>query len=141
MDDTNPQAREMADESMVRTLTAQAEALWPPRPVSQGRRCPCWSLPRSRNRMAGTTKEAGQSTAAVRVFEAVYEDGVLKPLQDPGLADHHRFSVRVQELGEMGAADDLAAWHRVYAGLADDDLAAVEEIALDRSRFSRRQPE
>jgi len=91
--------------------------------------------------MAGTTKEAGQSTAAVRVFEAVYEDGVLKPLQDPGLADHHRFSVRVQELEEMGAADDLAAWHRVYAGLADDDLAAVEEIALDRSRFSRRQPE
>ncbi len=29
MDNTNPQAREMADESMVRTLTAQAEALWP----------------------------------------------------------------------------------------------------------------
>lgn len=27
--DRNPQAREMADESMVRTLSAQAEAIWP----------------------------------------------------------------------------------------------------------------
>src|SRR5215216_6764510 len=28
-DDLNPQAREMADESMVRTLAAQADAIWP----------------------------------------------------------------------------------------------------------------
>src|SRR5437762_8132770 len=28
-DPLNPQAREMADESMVRTLSAQAEAIWP----------------------------------------------------------------------------------------------------------------
>jgi SAM-dependent methyltransferase len=28
-DDLNPQAREMADESMVRTLSAQADAIWP----------------------------------------------------------------------------------------------------------------
>jgi ubiquinone/menaquinone biosynthesis C-methylase UbiE len=29
MDDLNPQAREMADESMVRNLAAQADAIWP----------------------------------------------------------------------------------------------------------------
>jgi predicted DNA-binding antitoxin AbrB/MazE fold protein len=91
--------------------------------------------------MAGTTKGTRQRAAAIRVFEAVYEDGVLKPLQDPGLPEHHRFSVQVQELGEMQAADDLAAWHRVYAGLSDEDIAEVEEIALDRSGFFRRQPE
>jgi hypothetical protein len=28
-DDLNPQAKEMADESMVRHLAAQAEAIWP----------------------------------------------------------------------------------------------------------------
>src|SRR5204863_4081718 len=28
-ENTNPQAKEMADESMVRTLAAQAEAIWP----------------------------------------------------------------------------------------------------------------
>jgi hypothetical protein len=39
------------------------------------------------------------------------------------------------------AAADLAAWQRVYAGLSDEDIAEVEKIALDRSRFLRRQPE
>ena len=28
-DDLNPQARQMADESMFRTLAAQAQAIWP----------------------------------------------------------------------------------------------------------------
>jgi predicted DNA-binding antitoxin AbrB/MazE fold protein len=91
--------------------------------------------------VAETTKGTGEHAAAIRVFEAVYEDGVLKPLQDPGLPEHHRFSVQVQELGEKRAADALAAWHRVYEGLSDEDIAEVEEVALDRSRFLRRQPE
>lgn len=86
-------------------------------------------------------KKTRQGASEIRVFEAVYEEGVLKPLQDPGLPEHRRFSVRVQEVGEKRAADDLAAWHRVYAGLSDEDIAEVEEIALDRSRFLRRQPE
>jgi predicted DNA-binding antitoxin AbrB/MazE fold protein len=86
-------------------------------------------------------KKTWQGAAGIRVFEAVYEDGVLKPLEDPGLPEHHRFSVRVQELGEQRAEDELAAWHRIYAGLSDEDVAAVEEIALDRSLFSRRHPE
>ena len=91
--------------------------------------------------MAGTTKGTRQRATRIRVFEAVYEDGVLKPLEDPGLPEHHRFSVRVQELGEMQADDDLAAWRRVYAGLSDEDIDEVEKIALDRSRFLRGQPE
>jgi len=91
--------------------------------------------------VAGTTKGTRQRATRIRVFEAVYEDGVLKPLEDPGLPEHHRFSVRVQELGEMQADDDLAAWRRVYAGLSDEDIDEVEKIALDRSRFLRGQPE
>jgi predicted DNA-binding antitoxin AbrB/MazE fold protein len=90
--------------------------------------------------VAETTKGTRQE-APIRVFEAVYEDGVLKPLQDPGLPEHHRFSVRVQELGEVQAAADLAAWHQVYAGLSSEDITTVEAIALDRSRFSRSRPE
>jgi len=86
-------------------------------------------------------KKTRQRATGIRVFEAVYEDGVLKPLEDPGLPEHHRFSVRVQELGEKRADDALAAWHRVYAGLSDEDIAEVEEIALDRSRFLGNQPE
>lgn len=77
----------------------------------------------------------------IRVFEAIYEDGVLKPVDDPGLPEHHRFSVQVQEVGEVSGTETLAAWHRIYEGLSDEDQAAVEIIALDRSRFSRSHPE
>lgn len=85
--------------------------------------------------MAVQTKNQG--TATLRVFEAVFEDGVLKPLQDPGLSEHHRFSVQVKELGGRDAESELAAWHEVYDGLSDDEIAEVETIAMDRSRFSR----
>ena len=77
--------------------------------------------------MAVQTKNQGTET--LRVFEAVFEDGVLKPLQDPGLSEHHRFSVQVKELGGRDA--------EVYDGLSDDEIAEVETIAMDRSRFSR----
>ncbi len=29
----------------------------------------------------------------------------------------------------------LEAWHQVYEGLSDDQIAELEAIALDRSRF------
>lgn len=79
--------------------------------------------------------------ARVRVFEALYEDGVLKPLKDPGLPEHRRFSVQVEELAATEASSELDAWHEVYEGLSEEDIAAVEAMALDRSRFSRNQPE
>lgn len=96
---------------------------------------------KDRNSVADSTMGRQQRPGAIRVFDAVYEDGVLKPLQDPGLPEHHRFSVQVQELGETQAAGELAAWHQVYEGLSEENLAAVEEIALDRSRFSSSRPE
>jgi predicted DNA-binding antitoxin AbrB/MazE fold protein len=89
--------------------------------------------------MATNTRK--KESATFRVFEAVFEDGVLKPLQDPGLAEHHRFSVQVQELGTGDPGSGLAAWHEVYDGLSEGDIAEVEAMALDRSRFSREDPE
>ena len=77
-----------------------------------------------------STMGSQQRPGAIRVFDAVYEDGVLKPLEDPGLPEHHRFSVQVQELGETRAAGELAAWHQVYEGLSEEDLAAVEDGLL-----------
>jgi predicted DNA-binding antitoxin AbrB/MazE fold protein len=87
------------------------------------------------------TKPRKKESATFRVFEAVFEDGVLRPLQDPGLAEHHRFAVQVQELGAGDPGSGLAAWHEVYEGLSEDDVAEVEAMALDRSRFSREDPE
>jgi predicted DNA-binding antitoxin AbrB/MazE fold protein len=91
--------------------------------------------------MAGTRIKKEGRSATVRVFEAVFEGGVLKPLQDPGLSEHHRFSVQVQELDGGGPQSELAAWHEVYEGLSEEEIASVETMAFDRSRFSREDPE
>ncbi len=72
-----------------------------------------------------------------RTLEAVYEGGVLKPLEDPGLEENQRvlLEIRTEPTEERSSA--IAAWHRVYEGLSEDEIAEVEAIALDRSRFSR----
>jgi predicted DNA-binding antitoxin AbrB/MazE fold protein len=71
----------------------------------------------------------------VRVLEAIYEDGVLKPLADPGLAEHQRVVVEIRPAEETGTGSPLEAWQQVYAGLSETDVAEVEAIALDRSHF------
>lgn len=85
----------------------------------------------------GSAKAKNDRPARVRVFEAVYENGVLKPLEDPGLPEHHRFSVQVEDLAMTDAMSELDAWHAVYEGFSEEDIATVEAMALDRSRFSR----
>lgn len=72
-----------------------------------------------------------------RILEAVYEGGVLKPLADPGLPEHQKVVVEVRLPSEATAESELEDWLSVYEGLSDADIAEVEAIALDRSRFSR----
>ncbi len=72
-----------------------------------------------------------------QVLQAVYEDGVLKPLGVLDLAEHQRVVVEVREPSEDDAEAKLAAWHQVYAGLSEQEIAEVEAIALDRSHFMR----
>jgi predicted DNA-binding antitoxin AbrB/MazE fold protein len=75
-----------------------------------------------------------------KVLEAVYEDGVLKPLADPGLPEHQRVFLEIHLPSESTPEDEIKAWQRVYEGLSEDEIAEVEAIALDRSRFFRREP-
>ncbi|HEV7518275.1 MAG TPA: antitoxin family protein [Thermoanaerobaculia bacterium] len=80
---------------------------------------------------------AGGMNAMTKILEAVYEDGVLKPLRDPGLTEHQRVVVEIRLPSESAADSELEDWRRVYDGLSDSEIAEVEVIALDRSRFSR----
>ena len=75
-----------------------------------------------------------------RVLEAIYEDGMLKPLQDPGLEEHQRVLLEIQTEPEDKAASTLEGWHQVYAGLSEEEIAEVEAIALDRDHFLRDEP-
>lgn len=38
---------------------------------------------------------------------------------------------------EPAVSAGLEAWHQVYEGLSDEEIAEVEAMALNRSRFSR----
>ena len=75
-----------------------------------------------------------------QMIDAVYEDGVLKPLGSLDLQEHQRVRITVEPITEPNTAapgEVLRAWLKVYEGLSPKEVAEVEEIALDRSRFMR----
>ena len=75
-----------------------------------------------------------------RVVDAIYENGTLKLLEPLDLAEHQR--VRITVHAPMAESSDASfeAWTHVYEGCAEDEITAIEAIALDRSRFMRPEP-
>lgn len=69
------------------------------------------------------------------IFEAIYEDGVLKPLEPIKLPEHQRVTITIQPLLLENPDQELESWHQVYAGLSDKEISEIESIALDRSHF------
>ncbi len=74
-----------------------------------------------------------------RLLTAVYENGVFRPLEDPGLEEHQKVRVEILAEPETSPEATLAAWQSVYGGLSDDQIREIEEIALDRSHSSSRE--
>jgi predicted DNA-binding antitoxin AbrB/MazE fold protein len=72
-----------------------------------------------------------------QMIEAIYEDGVLKPLEPVPLEEHQRVTVAIQTIRSLSPDELLELAHQVYAGLSDEEIAEIEEIALDRSNFMR----
>lgn len=70
-----------------------------------------------------------------RVLEAVYESGVLKPLESLDLADHQRVVITVHPPPVGSPETELAAWQQIYTGLSERDVEEIESIALDRNHF------
>ena len=75
-----------------------------------------------------------------RVVEAIYENGTLKPLETLDLPEHQRVRITIHEPIVESPEETLEAWRQVYQGCADEEIAQVEAIALDRSRFMRQEP-
>ena len=73
-----------------------------------------------------------------RVVEAVYKNGVLTPLEPLDLPEHLRVLITIQVPSAEGPEDAVQAWGRVYEGLSEEDVAAIECIALNRSHFTVR---
>jgi predicted DNA-binding antitoxin AbrB/MazE fold protein len=70
--------------------------------------------------------------AVPRTVDAVYEGGVLRRLSALDLPEHQRVRVTVDVAADEQPDGGLRAWLRVYDGLAEEDVAEVEAIALDR---------
>jgi predicted DNA-binding antitoxin AbrB/MazE fold protein len=75
-----------------------------------------------------------------RVIDAIYENGTLKPLEALDLPEHQRVRITIHEPIVEGPDETLEAWHQVYEGCTAEDIAQIEAIALDRSRFMRQEP-
>lgn len=71
-----------------------------------------------------------------KTIEAIYEDGVLKPLTPLQLPEHQRVSVTIEESFES-PEEALKDWQQVYEGFSDKEIAEIEAIILDRSNFMR----
>jgi predicted DNA-binding antitoxin AbrB/MazE fold protein len=73
--------------------------------------------------------------AGPRTVDAAYEGGVLKPLDALDLPERQRVRVTVDVAADERPDEALGARLAVYDGLTEQDVDAIEAIALDRRRF------
>ncbi len=71
-----------------------------------------------------------------KTIEAVFEDGVFKPISPITLSEHKRVTLIVNDKKEK-TPYILSVASMVYEGLSPSDIKDIEELAFDRSGFSR----
>jgi predicted DNA-binding antitoxin AbrB/MazE fold protein len=67
--------------------------------------------------------------------EAVFEDGVFKPVEHPRIPEGQRVQITVETVGRFAPEDPLELASRVYRGLPAEEIDEIERIALDREHF------
>jgi predicted DNA-binding antitoxin AbrB/MazE fold protein len=70
-------------------------------------------------------------------LNAIYEGGAFWPLsgQDVALPEGEVVKLTVRQSTSTSHVDVLTLAEKVYEGLSTNDIADVEQIALDRSNF------
>jgi len=71
--------------------------------------------------------------------EAVFRDGVFRPVERPDLPDGERVRLTVESVGKV-SADVLRLAARVYEGLSPQDIDEIEEMARRRAFFTGAEP-
>jgi hypothetical protein len=71
------------------------------------------------------------------VYRAHVRQAVEAGLQDSEAGRTASVEEVRARFGLPDSDSELAAWHDVYAGLSDDEIAEIEAIALRRYAFSR----
>ena len=78
-------------------------------------------------------------TVTVRVFEVVFENGVFKPLQDPGLKEGQR-GIMVRQESQDASPEDPVVYklyllEQIDAGLEDANAGRTWSVEEVRARF------
>ena len=71
-------------------------------------------------------------------LEAIYENGVFKPLKAPRISEGQHVRLTVETPSETSPEELLELAAQVYHGLSDKQIHDIEAIALSRADFFRR---
>lgn len=72
--------------------------------------------------------------------DAVFQNGVFKPVRRPDLTEGERVRITVETLGQDKPADVLQLAANVYKGLSSEDIDEIEEMARERVFFTDPHP-
>ncbi|MEW6718204.1 MAG: antitoxin family protein [Chloroflexota bacterium] len=72
-----------------------------------------------------------------QTFEAIYENGVITPLEPLGLPDRQRLEVTIRVQTLETPDETLQAWQEVYKDFTETEIAEIERQALGRQNFMR----
>ncbi len=69
--------------------------------------------------------------------EAIFEDGVFKPVKPPALPDGQRVQITVETITRHAPDEVLRIAADVYHGLSASEIEEIEEMARRRVFFTR----
>ena len=70
-----------------------------------------------------------------QTLEAIYEDGVFKPVEHLEIPNGQQVRLEVETLSDPSMEDVLSLAAQVYEGLTDQDINEIEQIAFQRADF------
>jgi len=70
-----------------------------------------------------------------QVVEAVYENGLLRPLVSLKLSEGQAVQLIIRSADELAPDEMLQLAAEVYEGLSEEEISDIEQIAFDRQNF------
>ena len=68
-------------------------------------------------------------------IEAVYENGIFRPLRAPNIPNGQQVLLEVEPLTAEPADNLIELATQVYEGLSENDINEIEKITLERRDF------
>lgn len=87
-------------------------------------------------RREGASLSSARSSFMSQTVDAIFKDGTFKPIDNGSLdlSEGQRVKLTI-DVPAKGRVDLLELAGEVYAGLSEREIAQVEKVALDRSKF------